>query len=131
MKRVILASFAILLAFAGIASGDASESRTAYKEAVEPICKTNKEASKRILTGVEKMVKDDKLAQAGQRFSQGCEGAGNGAEGTRRRAPAAGRRGEAGQVAVGHQGRGVPDEDDRRQVQGRQQIEGLVPRGQV
>jgi hypothetical protein len=73
MKRVILASFAILLAFAGIASGDASESRTAYKEAVEPICKTNKEASKRILTGVEKMVKDDKLAQAGQRFSRAAK----------------------------------------------------------
>lgn len=70
MRRLILATFALMLAFAAVASGDPSESRDAYKEAVEPICKTNKEASKRILTGVEKMVKEDKLKPAGSKFSR-------------------------------------------------------------
>ena len=51
------------------AAADSSE-RATYKAAVEPICKTNKEASQRILTGVEKMVKQDKLKQAGARFTQ-------------------------------------------------------------
>lgn len=69
MKRLILISFAIVLAFAAVASGDSAE-RATYKEQVEPICKTNKEASKRILTGVEKMVKKDELKKAGARFSQ-------------------------------------------------------------
>jgi hypothetical protein len=69
MKRLILISFAIVLAFAAVASGDSAE-RNVYKEQVEPICKTNKEASKRILTGVEKMVKNDELKKAGSRFSQ-------------------------------------------------------------
>jgi len=70
MRRTIIAALALALAFATVASGDASESRGAYKEAVEPICKTNQDASKRILTGVEKMVKQDKLKQAGARFLQ-------------------------------------------------------------
>jgi hypothetical protein len=70
MRRTIIAALALALAFAAVASGDASESRDAYKEAVEPICKTNQDASKRILTGVEKMVKKDKLKQAGARFTQ-------------------------------------------------------------
>jgi hypothetical protein len=69
MRRVILAALAVVLAFAAVASGDTAE-RDAYKEQVEPICKTNKEASKRILTGVEKMVKNDELKKAGSRFSQ-------------------------------------------------------------
>ena len=72
MRRAFLTTFAVILALVAMASvavGDSSESRTAYKEAVEPICKTNKEASKRILTGVEKLVKKDKLKQAGAKFS--------------------------------------------------------------
>jgi hypothetical protein len=72
MKRLILTTLGIVLALAAVASGDSAE-RGTYKEQVEPICKTNKEASKRILTGVEKMVKNDQLKQAGQRFSKAAK----------------------------------------------------------
>jgi hypothetical protein len=44
--------------------------RTTYKAEVEPICKTNKEASDRLLTGVKKLVKQDKLKQAGEKFAK-------------------------------------------------------------
>lgn len=72
MRRAVLATFTVVLALVAMASvaiGDSSESIEAYKAAVEPICKTNKEASKRILTGVEKLVKEDKLKQAGAKFA--------------------------------------------------------------
>src|ERR1700720_1525767 len=67
MTRVILATCVFALAFTGIA---AATTRDEYKEKVEPICQTNKEESKRILTGVEKLVKTNKLKQAGQRFTK-------------------------------------------------------------
>jgi phosphomevalonate kinase len=72
MRRAVLATLTVVLALAAMASvaiGDPSESIEAYKTAVEPICKTNKEASKRILTGVEKLVKEDKLKPAGAKFA--------------------------------------------------------------
>ena len=67
MRRTILASFAIVLAFAGMA---VASTRDEYKAEVEPICKKNQEASKTILTGVKQLVKSDKLKQAGQRFTK-------------------------------------------------------------
>jgi hypothetical protein len=63
----VAAAAAALLVFAAIAMAD---ERSEYKAQVEPICKTNKEASDRILTGVKKMVKQNKLAQAGRAFAQ-------------------------------------------------------------
>ena len=44
--------------------------RDSYREAVEPICKTNTEANKRILKGVRKLVKEGKLKTAGLRFGK-------------------------------------------------------------
>ncbi len=71
LTRIAICTTALcaVLALAAVALADSAE-RSAYKEAVEPICKANKEASKRILTGVEKMVREDKLKQAGTRFSR-------------------------------------------------------------
>lgn len=76
MRRAVFATFTVifaLVAMASVAIGDSSESRDAYKEVVEPICKTNKEASKRILTGVESLVKKDKLKQAGAKFASAAK----------------------------------------------------------
>jgi hypothetical protein len=44
--------------------------RESYKEAVEPICKTNAEANKRILKGVRAKVRAGKLKAAGLQFSK-------------------------------------------------------------
>lgn len=69
----IRTAIAALVLFAllplAVAPADSAE-RTTYKAAVEPICKANKEASQRILTGVEKMVRHDQLKQAGRRFTR-------------------------------------------------------------
>lgn len=71
MKRALLTGFATLIAFASIASVAAAEmSRTEYVTNVEPICKTNSEASEKDLTGVKKLVKENKLKQAGADFSK-------------------------------------------------------------
>jgi hypothetical protein len=44
--------------------------RESYKEAVEPICKVNTEANKRILKGVRKLVREGKLRVAGGKFGK-------------------------------------------------------------
>lgn len=44
--------------------------RESYKEAVEPICKTNTQANERILKGVRKDVKRGQLKLAGTKFSK-------------------------------------------------------------
>jgi hypothetical protein len=44
--------------------------RDSYKAAVEPICKTNTEANKRILKGVRRLVKEGKLKAAGGKFAK-------------------------------------------------------------
>lgn len=44
--------------------------RESYKEAVEPICKANTEANKRILKGVRKLVREGKLKVAGGKFAK-------------------------------------------------------------
>jgi hypothetical protein len=47
---------------------DPAQTRPAYVEAVEPICKANTEANSRILKGVKDQVKQEQLAAAGKRF---------------------------------------------------------------
>jgi len=44
--------------------------RDSYKEDVEPICKVNTEANKRILKGVRKLVREGKLKVAGGKFAK-------------------------------------------------------------
>jgi hypothetical protein len=67
---------ALLLAlgaiFIAVAAAPAAEevTRESYRQAVEPICKTNTEANERILGGVRAMVRHDKLAPAARRFSR-------------------------------------------------------------
>jgi hypothetical protein len=64
---------AFVLAFALLAApfAQATEvTRESYKEAVEPICKTNVEATERILKGVKAKVKADKLKPAATQFTQ-------------------------------------------------------------
>jgi len=46
------------------------QERNEYKEQVEPICKVNTEANKRILKGVRKLVKRGKLKAAGVKFAK-------------------------------------------------------------
>jgi hypothetical protein len=65
----LLAGIAALLVFASFAAGDTAE-REAYKEKVEPICKSNSSAADRLLGPVKGWVKQDKLKQAGQAFSK-------------------------------------------------------------
>lgn len=67
----ILSLFAALAILLTASFAFAEEvTRDSYREAVEPICKTNKQASDRILSGVKDMVKKDKLAQASQAFAK-------------------------------------------------------------
>ncbi len=48
----------------------AEVTRESYKEAVEPICKTNTEANEKILKGVRQKVKAGKLKAAGTQFEK-------------------------------------------------------------
>ena len=50
-----------------LASGE-GVTREQYKEAVEPICKSNSEANENILKGVRKKVREEKLDAAGAQF---------------------------------------------------------------
>ena len=68
IQRAVLVSCAAFLAFAAIAV--AAPTKDEYKDLVEPICKTNKEASDRILKPVRGLVKNDKLKDASTRFKQ-------------------------------------------------------------
>ncbi len=67
MMRALFASVASLLVFAAVA---VAIERPEYVDQVEPICKTNKEASDRYLKGVKKLVKEDKLKPAGTAFKK-------------------------------------------------------------
>lgn len=66
--RVLIATCAAFLAFAATAVAETTKDQ--YKEQVEPICKTNKEASDKYLKGVKNLVKKDKLTQAAQSFTK-------------------------------------------------------------
>jgi hypothetical protein len=70
MKRAaFLAALAALMLLA-VPAFAAESTRTEYKEQVEPICKTNREASEKYLKGVKTMVRKNKLKQAGTAFSK-------------------------------------------------------------
>lgn len=63
---VAIAAVAALLA---VASARAEEvTRASYRAAVEPICQANTRANERILRAVRRMVRQDKLGAASQRF---------------------------------------------------------------
>lgn len=67
MKRLTLAvAAAVTLAVVPALAADVT--RESYKEAVEPICKTNTEANERILAGVRAKVKAGKLDAAAKQF---------------------------------------------------------------
>jgi hypothetical protein len=72
LKRVLAAAAAtVALALIVVASAFAAEvSRDEYKEAVEPICKSNTQANERILAGVSKEVKAGNLKPASAKFAK-------------------------------------------------------------
>jgi len=54
----------------GAVAGAAEVTRTAYKEAAEPICRSNTQANERILAGVRTEVKRGELRRAAGRFER-------------------------------------------------------------
>jgi hypothetical protein len=72
LKRVLAGAVAtVALALIVAATAFAAEvSRDEYKEAAEPICKSNTQANERILAGVRKEVKQGKLKPAAAKFTQ-------------------------------------------------------------
>jgi hypothetical protein len=75
-KKSFCALGAFVLAFALLAApfAQATEvTRESYKEAVEPICKTNVQANERILKNVRANVKADKLKLAASQFTKAAE----------------------------------------------------------
>jgi hypothetical protein len=71
-KRILgaMGAFAMVWAMLAVPFAQAEVTRESYKEAVEPICKTNTQANERILKGVRKDVKQGKLKLAGSKFSK-------------------------------------------------------------
>jgi hypothetical protein len=72
-KRIFsgISVFAMVWVMLAVPFAQATEvTRGSYKEAVEPICKTNTQANERILSGVRKEVKQGKLTLAGTKFSK-------------------------------------------------------------
>lgn len=67
-SAVALACVAVIFG-AGFAGAEAV-TRDSYREAVEPICKTDTKANERILSGVRQEVKHDKLKAAARRFER-------------------------------------------------------------
>jgi hypothetical protein len=66
-----LSAFILTWAMLAAPFAQATEvTRESYREAVEPICKTNTQANERILKGVRKEVKEGKLKLAGGQFSR-------------------------------------------------------------
>jgi hypothetical protein len=75
-KKSLCALGAFVLAFALLAAPFAQAvevTRESYKEAVEPICKTNVEANERILKNVRSNVKSGKLSLAASQFTKAAE----------------------------------------------------------
>ena len=75
-KKSFCALSAFVLAFALLAApfAQATEvTRESYKEAVEPICKTNVQANERILKNVRANVKAGKLKLAATQFTKAAE----------------------------------------------------------
>ncbi|MDX6608238.1 MAG: hypothetical protein QOF85_163 [Solirubrobacterales bacterium] len=72
-KKSFAGLSAVVLALSMLAApfAEAAEvTRESYKEAVEPICKTNTEANEKILKGVRQKVKAGKLKAAGTQFEK-------------------------------------------------------------
>jgi hypothetical protein len=69
--RKLVAPFAVVLLLLGITASVAlAIDRAEYVDAVEPICKKDTEANDKILTGVRKLVKEDKLDLAAKKFAR-------------------------------------------------------------
>lgn len=69
MKTALLAALAALMLLA-VPAFAAEVTRDEYTPKVEPICEKNKQESEKILKGVKKMVKQDKLKPAGVAFAK-------------------------------------------------------------
>jgi hypothetical protein len=72
-KKIFAALSTVVMTLAMLAApfAEAAEvTRESYKEAVEPICKTNTEANEKILKGVRQKVKAGKLKQAAPQFEK-------------------------------------------------------------
>jgi hypothetical protein len=77
MSRRMLMVAGAVMALALIVCGAAfaaEVSRDEYKEAAEPICKSNTQANERILAGVQKEVKQGKLKTAAAKFTKAAAG---------------------------------------------------------
>jgi hypothetical protein len=71
MSFGVLSVVVLALAMLAVPLAEATEvTRESYREAVEPICKTNTEANERILKGVRAKVKAGKLKVAAGQFSR-------------------------------------------------------------
>jgi hypothetical protein len=60
----------LLVPIAGAAQAAGEVTRAGYREAVEPICRSNTEANERILAGVKQEVRAGRLAPAATRFAR-------------------------------------------------------------
>lgn len=68
--RKVLAPLLVALLLLGVTASVAwAIDRAEYVDAVEPICKKDTEANDKILTGVRKLVKEDKLDLAAKKFA--------------------------------------------------------------
>jgi hypothetical protein len=69
--RIFIAALATsMVAFAGIATAEVTEDSDQFKTQAELICKSNKQASDKYLSGVRGLVQREKLKQAGYRFTK-------------------------------------------------------------
>jgi hypothetical protein len=64
---------AAVLAAAVATAPAAEQTRTSYREAVEPICKADTEANERILAGVRQEVREGKTGPAAARFTRAAK----------------------------------------------------------
>lgn len=80
MKQVLgtVAAVIATLAVAALAHGAEPQTRATYVAQVEPICKRNTEASKRILAGASERIKRRRLAPAGKQFVRASRSFGSG-----------------------------------------------------
>jgi hypothetical protein len=62
----------LLLSVTSMAFADLTEERQAYKAQAEPICKRNREANERVLKGVKKNIRSEKLKLAATQFAKGA-----------------------------------------------------------
>jgi hypothetical protein len=68
MQGIIGALLAVWLLAAAVAAAEEGPTRDEYVSQVEPICKSNSEANKKILSGARSRVKHGKLSQASNQF---------------------------------------------------------------